>query len=146
MRVTFTDHIKTLSGKCHCTKDIFSSWHNDKICFLRRFTRPYITENNRLVGLKLAKAAELYHTISMGFKQDLERYADAYNKQLLSEKKLPISHYNVFIMALCNQMIDISDLDNISGITTLHGTTVSDWISAGLLENVKAVFTEASVI
>jgi len=146
MRVTFTDHIKTLSGKCHCTKDVFSSWHDDKICFLRRFTKPFISEHNHTVAQKFVKVVDLYPGITAGFKNDLNRYADAYNKQLLSDKKLPISGYNVFVMALCNNIVDVSNLDSLTDVATIYGVTINSWITAGLLENVKATFSGASIV
>jgi len=145
MRVTFTDHIRTLSGKCRCTKDVFSSWKEDSVCFLRKYTKPFMSNQAHLAGIKFSKAVDIFPLISVGFRQDLSRYADAYNKQLLPEKKLPLSGYNVFIMALCNTVVDVGDLDSIADVTTAHGATINSWITAGLLVNVKAVFGGASI-
>jgi len=146
MRVTFNDHIKTLSGKCHCGKDVFSARKDDSICYKRQYKRPTITAHNTLAGAKFAKVVSLWDSVPTGFKEALQVYANAYNNQLLPEKKLPLSSFNVFIKALCNSTVTLSSLDDLSDIATLHGATVSEWMSNNLLQRVKGTMSIAEII
>jgi len=146
MRVTFYDHIKTLSGKCHDGRDVFAARKNDSLCYKRQFKYPNITEHNTLAGAKFAKVVSLWESVPAPFKQALQTYANAYNSQLLPEKKLPISGFNVFVKALCKSIVSLSTLDSLTDVAALYGNTITDWIGSDLLKEVRGTMSTAQVI
>jgi len=137
MKVTFDDHIRTLSGKSHDGLYVFCSYKNDTICVRRKYVRPRITAHNRVYGSKFAKIGLLWRNVPESFKQSLRVYAQMYNRQLLPEKKLPLNMYNIFIKALCKGIVSLDMLDNIENVIAMYGSTVAEWIQNGLLDRVK---------
>jgi len=149
MIVDFTNdinHIRTLSGTNYEKTLIYSSIQNDTKCTVRPYVYPRITSHNHHVGAKMKKAAVLYHALPEGFKESLKKYAHFYNKQWLPQKKLPISAYNVFIMALCSHTVRLVYLFSMETIVSHFGGTIGEWISHGLLRKVKGKLSEAEAI
>jgi len=105
-----------------------------------KYTCPRITEHNHRQGTKLTRANALYKAINTAFIEDLKIYAEAYNKKQGRKKRLPPNFYNIFIKALCNGAVKISDLDSLERFVELHGNTIEAWIANGLLPKVKAKF------
>jgi len=144
MRVTFEWPIKTLSGKSPDGTVVFQSYNNDNVCIMRKYVRPRITDHNREYGTKFKKIALLYRTMPEDFKDSLRVYAQAYNRQLLPEKKLPLNFYNILIKALCKKAVSLSDLDSMENIVEKFGGTIEEWIENGLLDKVKGKSFEIS--
>jgi len=134
MRITFAKNIKTMSGKCKNGNMVFMSMKNDTICIGRNFTYPLITQHHKSTGSKLKAAASLWKLLPNPFKEDLEKYAKAFNLIHLHEKKLKVSPFNVFIMGVCKAD---RPLESISEITDELGSTLNNWIQNKYLKNVS---------
>jgi len=134
MRVTFRKNIKTMSGKCNDGQMVFMSMKNDTICIARNYVYPLLNENHRYKGTLMKAAAALWPSVSDGFKQDLQRYANAYNSRYLPKNKLRIGKYNAYIMALFTYGQPIS---NMSALVSALGNNLSTWITRGFLKNVE---------
>ncbi|MCL2064376.1 MAG: hypothetical protein FWG98_08395 [Candidatus Cloacimonetes bacterium] len=143
MRVTFSRNIRTMSGKCNNGEMVFQSKKNNTVCIARNYVYPHLNANHTLSGNKMKAAASLWSEVPNGFKEDLKRYANAYNSQLLPRKKLRISAYNVFIMAIGWHNAPINTLDSVK---TLLGNTVSEWISIGALKKVTVTVPFTAIL
>ena len=137
MRVTFNRNIKTRSGKCKNGNEVFLSVKKGTICLSRIFTYPTITENNHFAGRKMIAAARLWRDIHVNFKDDLVTYAKCFNQQKLKDNKLPINAFNVFIMALCKKDVIFETLAGPTGIKSVLGENITDWIMGDNLPNVS---------
>jgi len=148
MKITLDWPLRTLSGKDLQKGVVYQSCRDDTLCIMRRYVRPRITEHNHYTGAKFKSAILLYKVINPEFMRDLIRYTDAFNNQLLPEKKLPLNQYNTFLKALLNKKVRLSDLDNFRGFAGIFGNTIEAWIANGLLPKVRAKFAgvEAWVI
>jgi len=140
MIVTFEWPLKTLSGKDLQKGVVYQSCRDDTLCIMRRYVRPRITEHNHYTGAKFRGAILLYKAMNPEFLRDLKRYTDAFNNQLLPEKKLPLNQYNTFLKALLNKKVRLNDLDSFQGFADLFGNTIEAWIASGLLPKVRAKF------
>jgi len=138
MKLTFTDHIKTMTGKCHDGRHVFMSYRNGDLCYKKPYNGQTITANNIAFGAKFQKARALYGDIGPLFKEALKKYAAAYNKKHVPLNKGFVSGYNVYYMITCNKNVTMSDLNSLIAFTTEHGDTLSDLIAGGLLKPVKA--------
>jgi len=141
MIVTFDWPIKTLAGINHDRTIVYRSCRNHSVCIASVYVCPRITEHNHRQGSKLTQANILYKSINATFKEELKRYADAFNNQLCLKEKLYVNYYNVFIKALCNGKVQIEDLSSVSRFVELHGNNIESWIANGLLPKVKAKFS-----
>ena len=142
MRVTFYKNIKTMSGTCRDGKMTFMSKKNDSICIVRRYVYPTITNQNNIMGANSLIIATLWKEVSESFKNDLQLYANAYNSQHLSENKLRVSSYNIFVKG----MNFLDTVTNDSEIVSRDlGSTVNEWILTGALPAVhtSVQFTNA---
>jgi len=146
MKLILNDHIQIKMGKCHDGKHVYFSKAGSETAYMRRFTYPLITQHNHDFGTKSSKIHALWAGVSTPFKEALKVYANAYNKQLKAPTKANISAYNVWVMALGNSIVDVGDLDNLSSVTITHGTTISNWIAAGLLPSVRGSMSTATVV
>jgi len=137
MKVTFEWPIKTLSGKSHDGKYVYCEYKDSSVCIMRKYVKPRITDHNREYGSKFQKIARLYREMPEEFKDSLRAYAQAYNRYLLPEKKLPLNFYNILVKALCNKNVSLSDLDSLENIVTKFGSTIAEWIEYGLLDDIR---------
>jgi len=146
MKARFVYPIDTLSGKVRETgRHLFRLSKDNLRSYLCSWTMPTITQHNHDMGLKFNKVVALYALVSTGFKQALDQYANAYNNQHKAKGKDNISGYNVFIMALMNNIVDVGDLNSLSDVVTAHGATLSSWVAAGLLRPVDRAVSTASI-
>jgi len=145
MFTTFNDHIKTLSGKCPDGKHVFAAIRDGELCVKRVYTKPIITSHNIATGAKFSAVTALYPQTGPQFKYALNLYAKAYNRQYQPLNKGYIYGYNVFIMALMNSQVDIADLDSIASVVSCYGSTIQNWITAGLLKPVKYAISNANI-
>jgi len=146
MIVTFPWPIKTLSGINHDRTLVYRSCRGHSVCIASVYVCPRITEHNHRQGSKLKQANVLFKSMSAGFVEDLQRYADAFGKQLcLSDKMVP-NYYNIFIKALCNGAVKIEDLDSLELFVGKFGNNIEAWMANGLLPRVKARFLGVCVV
>jgi len=147
MIVNFEDYfIKTMSGKDIAAGVVYCSYKNDTICYTRKYVKPKTTPHNREYGAKLKKISLLYKIVPDAFKESLRIYANAYNKQLLPAKKGVVNAFNVFVKALCNHNVSLSDLDSLESVVSLCGGTVNSWVEHGLLQMVKANIPNVDIL
>jgi len=147
MIVTFDDYlIKTQSGKDIENGIVYCSYKNDTICYTRKYVKPKTTAHNREYGAKLKKISLLYKTVPDTFKESLQIYAHAYNKQLLPARKGVVNAFNIFVKALCNHNVRLTDLDSLQSVVALIGGTVNSWIEKGLLQRVKAKIPNVNML
>jgi len=139
-------YIKTISGKDTQSGVVYCSYKNDTICYTRKYVKPKTTAHNRLCGAKLQKISLLYKVVPDSFKECLRLYAHAYNKQLLPAKKAPVNAFNIFVKALCNHKVSLSDLDTIERIVSLYGGTISSWVEHSLLQEVDAKIPNIDIL
>jgi len=124
---------------------VYRSCRNYQVFIGSSYTPPRITEHNHKQGTKLTQANILYKAINKLFIQDLKIYAEAYNKKYSKKKRLPPNFYNIFIKALCNGAVRISDLNSVQSFVSLYGNTIQSWIANKLLPKVNAKFIGVSV-
>jgi hypothetical protein len=123
-----------MSGKDKPVKMVFTSTKNDTICIVRNYVYPTLTDQNTLGGARFKSAASLWPNVNPLFIKDCKTYANAYNSQVLSEKKLPISAYNVFFMGVCKVQSIFTSLGDIS---TTIGSNINEWMENGFLPKVN---------
>jgi len=136
MRITFDKNIRTMSGKCKNGNMVFMSMKNDTICIGRTYVYPKLNDQHEAAGGKLKAATQIWKTLPSPFKNELIAYAKAYNSQVLSARKLPVSAFNVFIMAVCKQEEKMNSIEEIS---VALGNTIAEWITKGHLKAVSVI-------
>jgi len=141
MRVKLEHPLRTQSGTDFENGWTYYSLKEDTICIKGLYVDRRITEHNRVCGIKIRRSNELYRSIDEDFIKDLKRYADAYNKQLLPEKKCYVNFYNIFVKALCNGRVSLWELESMELFVSIYGNTLESWISNGLLPQVKGKFS-----
>jgi len=138
MRVTKMEHhILTQSGTDRELGWTYYSLKNDTVCIKGRYVKRRITGHNHVCGNKIRRANELFREVDISFHKDLKKYAEAYNRQLLPEKKCYLNHYNVFIKAICNGKVSLWEMESLSVFVGVYGNTVESWVSSGLLPKVR---------
>jgi len=145
MIVTFPWPIKTKSGKNYERTLIYQSYDNDSVCVARLYAYPRLTAHNHEIGSKLSQANVLYKEMNRCFREELKIYAEAFDKQLCKEKKLPPHYYHIFIKALCKGFVKIEELESLEGFVGIYGNNIEAWIANGLLPEVKARFLGIAV-
>jgi len=146
MKAKFVYPIDTLSGKVYTNEHLFRLSKDKLRSYLCKWSMPTITAHNHEMGIKFNKVVALFAAVPSGFKAALDQYAAAYNRQHKALGKDNISGYNVFIMALMNGIVDISNLDSLTDVATIYGTTLSAWVTAGLLRAVDGQLPSTSVV
>jgi len=146
MKLILNDHIQIKMGKCHDGKHVYFSKAGSETAYMRKFTYPIITQHNHDFGTRGTKIHALWQGVSTPFKDALKLYANAYNKQIKQPGKANISAYNVFVKALGNSLVDSSNMDSLTDIATVYGTTINAWITSGLLPEVKNTMSTATVV
>jgi len=146
MKLILNDHIQIKMGKCHDGKHVYFSKAGSDMAYMRRFTYPIVTQHNHDFGTRGTKIKALWQAVGAPFKEALRIYANAYNKQLKAKNKANISAYNVFVKALGNSIVETADLNSLPDVVTAHGATISSWITAGLLPDIRGMMSTATVI
>jgi hypothetical protein len=134
MKVTFKDKIRTITGKDKDEDLVYVAANKKRVAFMRRYKYPKISEYQHSAGNKVKAVGHLWHLLSEDFKNDLRRYTDAYNNQLLDNEKAPLKAYNVWTKALCKHTKPFEDLQ---GVSKTLGKTLNDWIEKGFLQRVN---------
>jgi len=141
MRVTNLEHhIRTQSGTDREEGWTYYSLKEDTVCIKGRYVERRITGHNHICGSKIRRTNELFKSVSGDFVKELRLYAEAYNKQLLPEKKCYVNYYNVFVKALCNGSVSLWELESLGVFVRVYGNDIESWIANGLLPKVKAKF------
>jgi len=141
MRVTQLEHhIRTQSGTDREEGWTYYSLKEDTVCIKGRYVKRRITGHNHVCGTKIRRTNELFKSVNGDFVNDLRLYAEAYNKQLLPEKKCYVNYYNVFVKALCNGKVSLRELESLGVFVRVYGNSLASWIGNGLLPEVKARF------
>jgi len=145
MKVILKHPVRSFAGISKDKTLVYRSFWDECVYVASVYVCPTITEHNHKQGSKLTRANILYKQINTAFIEDLKIYAIAYNKKHSKKKRLAPNFYNIFIKALCNSAVQISDLDSIEKFVSVFGNTIEDWIANGLLPKVKAVFKKIEV-
>jgi len=145
MKVFLKYPMRSFAGISSDKTTVYRSCGSYQFFIASRYTCPRITEHNHRQGTKLTRANVLYKAINTAFREDLQIYADAYNKKHSKKKRLPPNFYNIFIKALCNGAIKIDYLDSLEKFVGLYGNTIEAWIANGLLPKVNAKFMGSAV-
>ena len=134
MKVRFYKNIKTMSGRDKQSNQVFQSMKNHNICVVREYVKQRITEHNHVMGARMKVAANLWKNITIDFIKDLKVYAAGFNAQHLSDEKLPLHAYQIFVMALMKSTAPIA---NTTVLAATYGDTLAEWIDAGFLVKIN---------
>ena len=133
-RLYFKDKITAMTGVCSDKEVIYISQKNGKIGSYRKYVRPMMTTNNSLTGAKLRAAAKNWLSVNPEFAEEMNRYARAYNQQILPIDKRNVSGYNLFVSAVCKHA---EPLDTLTELTDVLGNTINAFVSRKFLKKVS---------
>lgn len=120
MKAKFKYGIKAYSGKLD---DIVFSHYSKRDVTIGRVDpeKREITDHNHEIGIKMQIISQYYNLSSDEFKEDLAKYADAYNSKYDDNGKLGVNKYSIFVKLLCK--IEQKPANGIS-LTSVDGVDV----------------------
>lgn len=122
MKVTFKYGIKTYSGTID--EMTYGSFRDDNLCIGRKYVSPTLTANNTLRGTIIKNLADVYSSLSSGYRDDLKTYA-AKNISNVPKDKLPPTAFAIWM----KMMYLFAELDE--GHIDLSTVTYSDLQTLG---------------
>jgi len=94
MKVTFKYGIITYSGTLD--EMTYESCKDGQVCIGRKFVRPALTANNSTHGSNTKNLAEIFGSLSSGYKADLKTYAGL-NAANVDAHKLPPTSFAIWM-------------------------------------------------
>ena len=130
---------KAFSGKMtKSSKTVMVAYRDGAFGSVREYVKPRITDAARLQGAKVKAAATLWAQVHENFKNDLQIYAHAFNSKFRSRelRRVDVSPYNIWMKALVTHTQPFTALTGPSGVKSLLGENISDWMITNVIPNI----------